>query len=115
MDEETRKALEKQLLGLDSRLKAKMDEALIGLKELYDNMTADDRKMLKSWIEKVTPLGNSPLAGQLQGALHVELKYHMGPDTLKSGGLPPVAIKRAIEHWERGEHYTPTSHHELGL
>src|SRR5688572_3211372 len=115
MDDEARKGFHKALLGIDSRLKAKIDEALIDLRRLYEAMRVEDRDILKAWIDQLVPLQRSPVSN-LIGRVEVELKYPIDSDeVVRVTGLPPLAVKNAIEHWERREQYTPTTFGELGL
>jgi hypothetical protein len=116
MDEEARKRFEKMMRGVDSRLKAKVESELIDLRRLYDVMRTEDKEVLTAWIEQVVPVERSPAVGNLQGTLRIELKYRIGPDEyLSVVGLPALAIRKAIEHWDRGELYTPETLGELGL
>jgi hypothetical protein len=100
---------------MDSRLKHRVDAALVGFREMYEAMTEDDKTVLKEWLEKFIPIARSPACGQFIGALGVEMKYNLGEDTLVARGVPPLAIKEAMEHWDKGENYAPTTFGELGI
>jgi hypothetical protein len=101
--------------GLDSRLKAKVDEALIELRRLYDAVGEEDRDRLRVWINQVVPLASSPPSA-LMGRLQVELSYPISEEEkIRVAGVPPLAIKNALAHWDRGEPYTPTTFGELGI
>jgi hypothetical protein len=114
-DSQMGKQFNKLLLPLDSQAKAKVDLALIEFRKLYENMTGEDRLVLKKWIVAILPYARTPPVGSLQGILNVELKYDVGADTFRSVGVPVLAIKNAIEHWERDEAYSPVTIDELGL
>jgi hypothetical protein len=114
MDEEAIKSFEKKMRGLDSQAKAEVDKGLISLREMYKAMREEDRNVLKKWIHQVEPLAHSPV-GRMIGRLRVDLSYPVEGGHITVQGVPALAIKRAIEHWERDELYTPSTFDELGM
>lgn len=113
-----RSPLQKKLAKVMAKVSAtatiRTDEALIQLKQLMDVIREEERNTLKAWIEKVIPLERSP-ASSLRGTLKIELRHPAEDGMIHVTGLTASAIKKAIDHWERGELYAPATFGELGI
>jgi hypothetical protein len=114
-EEKPRLGFQKKMGNMFAKATVRLDKALLDLKQLYDAMTEDEKNLLKEWIEKVVPLERPPVSN-LRGVLKVELIYPVGQDEdIWVTGVPALAIKNAIEHWERGEAYNPGTFGEVGI
>jgi len=113
-EEKPRSRLQKILGDAIAKETVRIDSALLELKRLYDIMTEDERKLWKAWIDQVVPL-DQRLLSNLIGRLHVDLRYPFGEEELRVTGVPALAMKNAIEHWERGEYYNPKTFEEVSM
>ncbi len=105
---------DKRWLPLDSRLKAKADEALLEFRGLYESLGDEEKQILKEWLRTIAPFQRPPVSN-LIGKLNVKLQFTLREDFFKSSELEPMSMLRAIECWDRDECYTPTGLEELGL
>ena len=104
---------QKAIRPLDSQMKHRTDEALADLRPMYEDLDPNQRGKVKAWLSAVVALETgTPAIPQLDCSLRVEISQPNG-DGYSVVKLKTATMLRAMESWDRGEHYTPTTIGEL--
>jgi hypothetical protein len=107
-----KKAFQKAMRAVESKLTSRIDASLVDLRELYESLDKKDRRTLRDWMELVFDAHDAtPVMGPLMLRLKLNIQNHASDaDSIQ---IPIPAVKMALECWDRGENYTPTKLHEL--
>ncbi len=113
MNDDEKRAWQKAMRKIDSRMKFRVDEALTDFRNWWDQWSAEDRSAFKLWVNKLTALQGAMPSVAPNLHLRLEFSEQVGEDEYNVFTPPIPALKLAIECWERGEPYTPKSLGEL--
>lgn len=105
--------IERSLRRLDSRMKHRIDNELADVRGWWENWTDAERAAFKAWIGRLIELqdGMPHLFPYLE--VRLEFAEQIADDDFHTITPPVKAVKRAIECWERGELFTPTTLGEM--
>ncbi len=88
------------------------DNQLSEFRQSYDSRSAEERKQLREWLEKVSNL-------QEEGYdWNMNIRVHTENDVLDDNGelirwgdadLTPATMLQAIKAWDEGDNFTPSS------
>jgi hypothetical protein len=105
--------IDRHLRKLDSQLKKRTDEALADLRNYWGKWDGQTKQAFKEWMEKAVALKKAMPDVIPYMSLRVEFSEQVADDEYHTFAPSLEAIRRAVESWERGEPYTPTSLGEL--
>jgi hypothetical protein len=115
MSEEFKRAMR----AVDSRMTHRADENLARIRIYWERWNEKEQSWFKEWLGKLADLDSTIpklvrcLFPDLCVLLHLEFIEPISEDDVCSFSPSILAIRKAVEHWERGEPYTPTKLDEL--
>jgi hypothetical protein len=95
------------------------DENIARIRGHWERWNEEERSSFKEWLAKLADLNSAMpelvrcLFPDLCVSLHLEFVEQISGDYCRNYSPPILAIRKAIEHWERREPYTPTTLDEL--
>jgi len=93
----------------DCRRKQEVDQDLVVLKEYWEQWDPECRLQFKKWIQKLDELTDSMPAVFPHLTLKTEFTEPIGESDCQRLSLPTKTMRLAVEHWERGELYGPST------
>ncbi|HEY2826296.1 MAG TPA: hypothetical protein VGJ04_01745 [Pirellulales bacterium] len=113
MNEKERNKFQRIMRKFDSKAKAKVDLALIELREMYEHLSSEERHEIRAWLDQVADANEMMPRVGINMSMKIEFSEQIGEDEYRTVQIPILAFKRAFESWDRGEFYTPTTFGEL--
>jgi hypothetical protein len=105
-------SMDKALRKIDSRLKHSADERLANLRVCWEHWTEEQRQAFKKWIVGLAEVNAATPAFFPRVKVSLTISAYQ-PEIEESFEPPIEGVRRAIECWERGEHYAPTTIGEM--
>jgi hypothetical protein len=94
-------------------MKHRIDEALSDLRNWWERWTPEQRQAFKKWVDNLDTVRQTMPDFGPNVTLRLEFSEPEGDEESHEFSPPIHAVKKAIEHWERGECYAPTKLGEL--
>lgn len=98
------------LLGIDSKIKFRLDEQLADLRDWWEQWSAEERNAFKTWVDRIVEIQETQPQLDPYVSLRLEFSEPIGDEGEFHSFSPPIGtVKKAMEHWERGEPFAPNS------
>jgi len=104
-----RRSLKAVLRTADSRLKFRFDAVMADLRTWWERWAQEDRDAFKKWVGNLARVQREMPTVPPYVSVRLEFAEEAGEGECRVFTPPIQAITRAIDHWERGEPYAPTS------
>jgi hypothetical protein len=113
------KEFNRAMRAVDSQRTHRTDENLARIRGYWERWNKEERSSFNEWLARLADLDSTMpklvrrLFPDLGVLLHLEFVEQTSENDCCCYSPPILAIRKAMEHWERGEPYTPTKLDEL--
>jgi hypothetical protein len=114
MNEKEGEGFRRKMRGVDSRLKAAIDESLLEFKAAYLELKPSLKDEIKASLLRLWEVRQGmPQTSPLSFSIELTVCLQTGEEEFFEAKLSPIGLLKAFEAWDRGELYAPTSLAEL--
>jgi hypothetical protein len=109
MDKESKTRVDVIEKAALAKFRDEINSIVSEFKSIYDKMPLKERAKLKAWLSELQSLSESAPKSKVHDAVRVEFASCSDEDSEQYSAMSVRAACDAIDCWDRGEQFTPTS------